>query len=141
MKEGKGVKSFWPIFANRLGDTDLKRRHEAYALFLKGFQTALSSIRVTFADYCAVYRNPLPWNVICLKQAETSLPNHPPHVMIWRSVTDSHVIGTNFFDGTLICVPYLETFSSYARAYQHRDHSIGKVLEKWCPTLFHPDGA
>jgi len=58
------------------------------------------------------------------------MEDHRPQVMIWRGVTASHVIGSNFFDRTVIGVLYLERLRNYTRAYQPRDHGTGVVPAK-----------
>jgi len=69
------------------------------------------------------------------------MEDHRPQVMIWSGVTASHVIGSNFFDRTVIGVLDLETLRNYTRAYQQRDHGTGVVPAKSCSSSFHPDCA
>jgi hypothetical protein len=36
------------------------------------------------------------------------MEDHPPHMIIWASITDSHVIGLYFSDGTVSGISYLD---------------------------------
>jgi len=92
------MKSGRLIYENELSDTDM-RLHEACSMLLKWIPTALSRGKFLYSDEWLVYLSSLIRNAV-LGQTESLLHDSHVrpliHVMIWKSVTVSHIICRNY---------------------------------------------
>ena len=96
------MKSFWPVFAIELSDTDLRLCYKVCAFLLEWFLVALSHGKVLFSDECAVYCSSLSWNVFWGERESLShaWDVRPPTTHDDSAgVTATYIIGSYFFDG------------------------------------------
>lgn len=109
------MKSVQSMYVTKLSDADMSWHHEACALLLEQFPTALSREKFLFRQICNLPQLPV---MECYwakqnTQHSTDKEDHPPHMIIWRGVTASHVIGPFFFDDTVNGVSYPERWRNY----------------------------
>jgi hypothetical protein len=104
MKKVLNLKPYRPTFTNELSDIDMNRCCDACRALLDTFRNTASHSKVLFTDGCELIAVPVT-EMFCfwLWRIQISF-----HVMLWASMTATHLIGPYFFDGTVNAASYAE---------------------------------
>lgn len=111
------MKCWRPLNVNELSDDDMNSRVDACGQMLQRFHTMAQKAKVMFTDECAIYRSSRSRNVYFWGKENPhffqEIERNPPHVMVWAGMTQTHLFGPYFFDGSVNQDSYLHMINDW----------------------------